>query len=134
MTDERTWRIVIADDTPDIRELLRLILERRHGFAVVGEAADGREAVAQTASLEPDAILLDLAMPLMDGLQAIPELRRVSPRTKIVVLSGFEAAVMKDRALESGAHVYLTKGIGTGRIADALIDVCSGEGRHAGAC
>ena len=132
MSGALALRIVIADDTPDIRELLRLVLEGRHGFTVVGEAADGREAVEQTRARRPDAIVLDLAMPRMDGFAAIPEIRRVSPETKIVVLSGFDPAVMEAEALERGAHAYVTKGTPSGQLASTLITVCGGDGQPAG--
>jgi PAS domain S-box-containing protein len=103
-------RVVLADDAEDIRLLLRLSLTTSQGFDVVGEAGNGEEAVRLTAELRPDVILLDLSMPVMDGLQAIPELRRVSPETRIVVLSGFDERRMKPVALELGADAYLEKG------------------------
>jgi PAS domain S-box-containing protein len=103
-------RVVLADDAEDIRLLLRLTLSTTEGFDVVAEAGDGQEAVRLTREHRPDVILLDLSMPVMDGLQAIPELRRVSPETRIVVLSGFDAARMEPVALELGADAYLEKG------------------------
>jgi PAS domain S-box-containing protein len=103
-------RVVLADDAEDIRLLLRLSLTTSQGFDVVGEAGNGEEAVRLTAELRPDVILLDLSMPVMDGLQAIPELRRLSPETRIVVLSGFDERRMKPVALELGADAYLEKG------------------------
>lgn len=76
-------RVVIADDVPEIRQLLRRVLTPSRGFHVVGEAGDGRTAVELAVSLQPDAVLLDLAMPVMDGLSAIPEIRQRSPGTKL---------------------------------------------------
>jgi signal transduction histidine kinase len=117
-------RVLVADDTPDLRELLRFALERQGGFTVVGEAADGLEAVALARREQPDAVLLDLAMPQMDGLQAIPEILAASPATKIVVFSGFEAAALANEALERGAQAYLPKGTMPAGIAAKLREVC----------
>jgi DNA-binding NarL/FixJ family response regulator len=121
-------RVLLADDTPDIRKLLRLNLELDGRFEVVGEAADGAEAVALTRSLRPDAVVLDLAMPVMDGLQAAPVIRQCSPESRILVLSGFDQARMEARAREQGANGYLEKGTAFGRIAQTLVDLCLGGG------
>lgn len=110
MTRPGTLRVLLADDADDIRLLLRLNLRTEVGFDVVGEAADGAQAVALAEQLQPDAVVLDLSMPVMDGLQAIPELLRVCPGVRIVVLSGFDESRMKDAALQRGAHAYLEKG------------------------
>ena len=103
-------RVVLADDTGDIRLLIRMALERSGGFEIVGEAADGVEAVGLTTSTQPDVVLLDLAMPRLDGLQAIPLIREAAPDTKVVVLSAFVAGQMGDEATRSGAHAYVEKG------------------------
>ncbi|MDX6197735.1 MAG: hypothetical protein QOJ79_886 [Actinomycetota bacterium] len=103
-------RVLLADDAEDIRLLLRLNLASRDGFDVVAEAGDGEQAVRLAAEHLPDVVLLDLSMPVMDGLQAIPEIRRVSPKTRIVVLSGFDGARMKPVAMELGADAYVEKG------------------------
>jgi CheY-like chemotaxis protein len=103
-------RVLLADDAEDIRLLLRLTLTSNQGFDVVGEAGDGEQAVRLAGVHKPDVVLLDLSMPVMDGLQAIPEIRRVSPDTKIVVLSGFDGARMKPVAIELGADAYVEKG------------------------
>lgn len=117
-------RVVIADDTPDIRMLLRWSLEPDERFEIVGEAANGAEALALLSDNEVDAILLDLAMPVMDGLQAIPQIKSHSPDTRIVVLSGFDQESMADEALSRGADVYLEKGVAVSEVAAVLADVC----------
>ncbi|MDQ3896477.1 MAG: PAS domain S-box protein, partial [Actinomycetota bacterium] len=121
---EAALRVVIADDVVEIRHLLRQVLTPRRGFAVVGEAADGQGAIELTETLRPDALLLDLAMPAMDGLAAIPRIRQISPETKICVLTGYPSADGGERAAELGAHAYLEKGQATAHIADVLHQLC----------
>jgi DNA-binding NarL/FixJ family response regulator len=116
-------RVLLADDTPEIRRLLRLNLELDGRFEIVGEAADGAEAVALAESLRPDAVILDLAMPVMDGLQAIPVILESCPASRILVLSGFDHSRMEARAREQGAHGYLEKGAAFVQIADTLVDL-----------
>lgn len=127
--------IVLADDTDDLRALLRLAVESDGGFTVVGEARTGVEAISEVVSTHPAAILLDLAMPVMDGLQAIPEIRAQSPDTKIVVLSAFDTSAMAREALHAGAHAYVQKGASPATITSTLRDVCGlrEEGRLASA-
>src|SRR5688572_2900600 len=96
-------RVVLADDTEEIRHLLRLALSTDDRFQVVGEASDGAQAVEVVSDLRPDAVVIDLAMPVMDGLQAIPEIKRQAAETKIVVFSAFEAAQMSGEAMSRGA-------------------------------
>ena len=117
-------RVVIADDTPDIRMLLRWSLEPDDRFEIVGEAANGAEALSLIAENTVDAILLDLAMPVMDGLQAIPKIKDTSPDTRIVVLSGFDEESMAGEALSRGADVYLEKGVAVSEVTRVLADVC----------
>lgn len=117
-------RVLIADDTADVRVLLRASLELDGRFAVVGEAADGAQAVELARSEQPDVIIMDLAMPVFDGLEAIREIRDHRPDAKIVVLSGFDAAHLSREALALGARAYFEKGTDLVRIADTLADLC----------
>lgn len=119
-------RALIVDDSTDLRFLLRLALDGVAGFTVVGEAADGAEAVEAAARLTPDLVLLDLAMPVMDGLEAIPEIRSRSPESKIVVLSGFNARQMGAEAMRLGASSYLEKGDIAHRLIPHLLQVFDG--------
>ena len=117
-------RVLIADDTAEIRLLLRMALESEGCFEIIGEARNGAEALQIAADSSPDAIVLDLAMPVMDGLEAIPEIKRRSPDAKILVLSGFDAGKMRQEAMDAGADAYLEKGEPAQKIVDALQALC----------
>ena len=103
-------RVVVIDDTPDIRLLLRVALESQGQFLVVAEAGDGRTGIDLVRDHQPDAVLLDLAMPVMDGLEALPQIRAVAPHTRVIVLSGFETASMAERVITEGASAFIQKG------------------------
>lgn len=105
-----TISVFLVDDVPELRELIRVGIESDDGFEVVGEAGDGRAALVGIADTGPAAVLLDLSMPDMDGLEAIPEIRRNRPDVAIVILSGFAADRMEAKALERGADGYIEKG------------------------
>ncbi len=113
-------RTIVVDDTPDIRELLSLVLVRAPDFDVVGEAANGRMALAVAERERPQVVLLDLAMPIMDGLEALPRLRDLLPEATIVVLSGFGSGAMAKQAFRAGADAYLEKGTPVRRILDRV--------------
>lgn len=118
-------RVVIIDDTADLRELMRIALVRG-GMQVVGEAGDGMAGIEAVRTHSPDVVLLDLSMPVMDGLTALPSIRALVPQARVIVLSGFGAGQMSERALELGADSYLQKGASLGRVLDRIRDVVSG--------
>lgn len=101
--------ILICDDVPAIRSLLHVVIGLREGMSVVGEAADGNEAITQAALLQPDVILLDLSMPHRTGLEALDEIHRVAPAAQVIVLSGFASSIMEDDIIGSVA-AYVQKG------------------------
>ena len=118
----RPVRVVIIDDTYDLRELLRIALSRG-GLEVVGEAGDGRSGIECVRLERPDVVLLDLSMPVMDGLEALPTIRRLIPRAKIVILSGFGASQMAAKAMTIGADGYLQKGMPLKGIIEYVKDI-----------
>lgn len=115
--------MLLADDTAEYRQLLRLILEQDGRFEVVGEAVNGAEAVQFCGAESPDVVVLDLAMPVLDGLQAIPQIRSGSPETAIVVLSGFARGQLDRQALTAGASRYVQKGEVFSQIVSTLLEV-----------
>jgi DNA-binding NarL/FixJ family response regulator len=124
-------RVLIVDDHPLTREALASLL-RAHGFDVPGVAADGAEAITEAARLQPDLVLLDLSMPGMDGLSALPRLREAAPECEVVVLtaSGTEQNLLA--AIRAGAAGYLLKTEPPERIAAFLEGVAGGEAALSG--
>ena len=118
--------VFIADDVASIRELWRAVLESDPRIQVVGEAADGDEAVRGVTKARPHVLLLDLAMPGRDGLECIPLVRKASPETSIVIASGFAEARMGQAAFDLGAVAYFEKG----RPADDLLRVVLAAFEH----
>jgi DNA-binding NarL/FixJ family response regulator len=112
--------VLICDDNDAIRRLLTTIVAGDPGLRVVGEAADGNEAIVEALALHPDVILLDLAMPRRSGLEALPELRRVAPEARIVVLSGFTSANVAEEVVALGAASYVEKGADPAAIVAAI--------------
>ena len=120
-------RIVIAEDHTILRDGLKMLLASDASIEIVGEAGDGIEAVDSVASLKPDLILLDLAMPRMDGLAAIQEIKKRNPSTKILVLSVHktEGAILS--AFNSGADGYIPKDAAARELSLAIDDIFSGK-------
>ena len=102
-------RVLVADDTATVRLVLRRTLESSKAFEVVGEAVDGAEAVAMAATLQPDMVLLDLSMPVLGGMEAIPRIRRCAPSARVVVLSGYSSDHAGPQAVAVGAAAFLEK-------------------------
>ncbi|MDQ5988702.1 MAG: Protein-glutamate methylesterase/protein-glutamine glutaminase [Syntrophus sp. SKADARSKE-3] len=102
-------RIVIAEDHTIVREGLKALLSSHPELRVVGEAQDGREAVRYAGQLKPDLILMDLSMPRMTGMEAIREVKRISPVTKVLVLTVHKTEEYVSASLEAGADGYVLK-------------------------
>ncbi len=106
-----THRVLLVDDDRSMRRLLRMVLEGDGQFDVVGETEDGRDAIALARHHRPDLVLLDLAMPGMGGLEALPLLLAVAPEAKVVIFSGLDSVGLEEAARHRGASAFLTKGI-----------------------
>jgi DNA-binding NarL/FixJ family response regulator len=102
-------RILVADDHGLVRRGIREVLSSRPGWRVVGEAANGREAVAKAIELEPDVAVVDVHMHELDGIEAARQIRKAVPKAKILVLTMNESEQMVRRALDAGANGYLLK-------------------------
>lgn len=116
-------RVVVVDDVEDVRILYRAALERAGRLTVVGSAGEGDEAVAVVAATQPDLVLLDLAMPGRDGLEALPGIRSACPTARVVVVSGFPRGRLGDHLVSSGAVGYVEKGLSAVRVVDEVIAV-----------
>ena len=113
-------RVLLVDDVSDLRELFRRALDGNQEIEVIGEAEDGLQAIEKAEQLLPDVIVLDLAMPRLDGLRAIPRLHAVCPGTRIMVLSGFSSPRLKQHALDACATAFVEKGTATTELAELI--------------
>jgi DNA-binding NarL/FixJ family response regulator len=102
-------RVLIADDHGIVRKGLRLQLEQNSEFEVVGEATDGREAVAMAEELTPDIVIMDIAMPNLNGIQATTQIMKKNPQTGVIILSMYSDETYLTRTLAAGAKGYLLK-------------------------
>jgi DNA-binding NarL/FixJ family response regulator len=102
-------RVLVCDDVEAFRALMRYTLQEDPGIEVVGEAADGMAAIDAADRLQPDVVLLDLTMPVLDGIDAIATVLERAPGTRVVALSGWGAERMAQAALEQGAVAYVEK-------------------------
>ena len=118
-----TISVVVCDDVPELRQLARAVLEEAGDMVVVAEAEDGERAVAEIERHQPDVAVLDLSMPKLDGLEAIPLIHQVSPATEIVVFSGFEEGRVAEVALGLKASRYVRKGAPLDELRDAVRDL-----------
>ncbi|MEE1754399.1 response regulator transcription factor [Streptomyces sp. SP18CS02] len=120
-------RVVVADDEPLIRAGIRVILTSDPGIEVVAEAANGREAVDRARSHAADVVLLDIQMPVLDGLAALPELRRAVPEARVIVLTTFGERENVLRALEYGGAGFLLKDTAPAELIRAVRAAAAGD-------
>jgi DNA-binding NarL/FixJ family response regulator len=116
----RPVRVLVADDHALIRRLLCHALHERDGVEVVGETADGQDAVTLARTLAPDVVVLDLAMPGLSGLEAAAQIRATVPGAAILIFSATDAARATGNALAAGADAYVEKGAGFAAVAEAV--------------
>jgi len=117
--------IILADDHSVVRQGIRILLERE-SFEVVGEAANGLEAVRLAEKLQPDVAILDLSMPVMNGITAVGQIKEVSPRTKVVLLTMYTEEHHVLQALRAGVKACVTKTQAVEHLIVAIREVCNG--------
>lgn len=122
-------RVMVVDDHPLMREGIAAVLPVSGRFELVAEAGDGREALEQFVRHQPDVVLMDLQMPVMNGLDAIVAIREIAPQARIIVLTTYKGDVQVLRALKAGAMGYLLKSMLRTELADAINRVVAGQ-RH----
>lgn len=120
-------RVLVVDDHPVVREGLQGMLARKPGLEIVGEAAEGFEAVEKARSLQPDVILLDLVMPGKGGLEAIGEIKQENPDVRILILTSFAEDDKVFPAIKAGAEGYLLKDSSPEMLVQAIYDVYEGK-------
>src|SRR2546423_2225131 len=118
--DTVSKRILIADDGDAVRQVIRAFFEARTDFQVCGEAADGAEVIDKAKQLKPDLILLDLAMPMMNGVEAASVLRGLMPQTPIVLYTMYDDAVGKSLAAAVGVSAVVSKPDGIGKLVECV--------------
>jgi two-component system response regulator NreC len=119
-------RIVLADDHVLVRQSLKTLLERE-GFQVVAEASDGQEAVRHAASLQPDIAVMDISMPILNGLNAAREISRSIPKTKVILLTQHDEGQYISEALDAGVKGYVLKNQVASDLLDAIRQVSRGQ-------
>jgi len=127
MKKQKKVRLLIADDHEIVRKGLRVLLETSTEVEVVGEAANGKEALSKAAQYRPDLILLDLVMPGKDGLEVIKEIKNNFPSVKILVLTSYSEEEKLAQALKEGALGYLLKDSSPEELLEAIKEVSQGK-------
>ena len=119
-------RILIVDDNPQVRRELRTLLPLAGDLEVVGEAADGEEAVRLAEALQPHVILLDLQMPVLDGYEAARQIKGRRPGCRVVALTVHDDEATRQKATQAGVDVFLVKGSPLGALVEAIAGVAAG--------
>ena len=121
-------RILLADDHAVVRHGFRMILDAQPDFEVVGEVANGREAVEQATALQPDVVIMDVTMPELNGIEATRRIAEVAPRARVLALSMHRDSVYVREILRAGARGYLLKDSSEGDLVFAVRAIAAGEG------
>ena len=116
-------KFVITDDAIFMRTLLRNIIEQYEGYEVVGEASNGREAIEVAKKYQPDVLTLDITMPEMDGIRAVKEILKVSPKTRIIMVSAIGQQSMVIEAIKQGAKDFVVKPFDKSRVYQSIKNV-----------
>ena len=120
-----TTRILIVDDMPQVRRELRTLLPLVDDIEIVGEAENGQSAIELAASLQPDAILIDVEMPILDGLEATRRIKQASPATRIIILSIHNDPAVRTQARSAGADDFVDKGASLATLLQAIQTISS---------
>jgi DNA-binding NarL/FixJ family response regulator len=123
----RSITVLLADDHPIVREGFRKLLDTETDIAVVGEAQTGRQAVAMATKLLPDVVMMDIAMPLLNGLEATRQIRKACPLTKVLMLSAHSDPAYVEEAIEAGASGFLFKQSSATGLSRAIRDIHKGS-------
>ena len=126
-TDRSRRRVLIVDDSPRVRQELRTLLPLAGDIEIVGEAADGREAIHLAQALQPEVVLMDLEMPVLDGYEATRQIKAGDPACRVVALTAHGCEQARQKAMQAGADGFLVKGASV----EALIQAIS-VGRQSG--
>jgi DNA-binding NarL/FixJ family response regulator len=116
-------RVLLVDDADELRVLMRAALEASGSFEVVAEAENGRDAVVAAERDQPDLVVLDVSMPIQNGMETLPKILAVAPGAKVVMLSGLEPRRLADMAFARGAVAYLEKGLDPDELVGLLLAV-----------
>ena len=127
MSEKEAIRVLIVDDHEMVRSGLRSFMRAYADLELVGEAADGSQAIALCAEVEPDVILMDMVMPHMDGGDATREIRKRHPDIQVIAITSFQEGDLVERALQAGAISYLLKDVSASQLAKAIRDAHAGR-------
>ncbi|MFF1829876.1 response regulator [Paenarthrobacter sp. NPDC058040] len=127
MTGESNIKVLLVDDQPLLRMGFRLILEGEEDFTVVGEASDGAEAVRLVAELQPDVVLMDVRMPVMDGIEATRRISDSGTESRVIILTTFDLDEYAFSGLQAGASAFLLKDVAPAELVHAVRLVASGD-------
>jgi two-component system, NarL family, nitrate/nitrite response regulator NarL len=127
MEQKARIKVLLVDDHPFVLEGIRSCLASRPQFEVVGEAANGQEAIEKSKELAPQVVIMDISMPVMNGLEATRFLRKAAPEAKVLILSMHEKREFTSQIIESGARGYISKNTSPSELVRAIESVCQGD-------